>query len=50
MWISLLILQEEFCESGTHQFRLVDKVKTYPTFKFGGVEGTKVCTLAFEKI
>jgi EEF1A lysine methyltransferase 2 len=30
------------------RWRLVDWVK-YPTFRFGGVEGSKVCTLAFHK-
>lgn len=34
----------------THtRWRLIDWVKTYPTFKFGGVEGSKVCTVAFQK-
>lgn len=28
-------------------FELVDWVKTYPTFRFGGFEGTRVCTVAF---
>ena len=30
-------------------FELVDWVRTYPTFRFGGVEGTRVCTAAFRK-
>lgn len=25
----------------------VDHVRTYPTFRFGGVEGSRVCTAAF---
>lgn len=34
----------------THtRWRLVDWIKTYPKFKFGGVEGSKVCTVAFQK-
>lgn len=34
----------------THtRWRLIDWVKTYPTFKFGGVEGSKVCTVALQK-
>jgi hypothetical protein len=46
-----LILQAEFCGGkGGPCFALVDKVKTYPVFRFGGVEGTKVCTLAFQKV
>ena len=30
-------------------FDYVDHVRTYPKFKFGGVEGTRVCTVAFRK-
>ena len=30
-------------------FEYVDHVRTYPKFKFGGVEGTRVCTIAFRK-
>ena len=32
----------------TH-FQVVDWVRTYPTFRFGGVEGTRVCTVAFRR-
>ncbi|KAH7434919.1 hypothetical protein KP509_06G041000 [Ceratopteris richardii] len=28
-------------------FHYIDHVKTYPTFRFGGSEGTRVCTVAF---
>ena len=31
------------------RFEYVDHVKTYPKFKFAGIEGTKVCTVAFRK-
>jgi hypothetical protein len=31
------------------RLELVDWVRTYPTFRFGGVEGTRVCTVAFRK-
>ena len=30
-------------------FELVDWVRTYPIFRFGGVEGTRVCTVAFRR-
>ena len=30
-------------------FQYVDHVRTYPKFKFAGVEGTKVCTVAFRR-
>lgn len=30
-------------------FQYSNHVKTYPKFKFAGVEGTKVCTVAFKK-
>lgn len=30
-------------------FQYVDHVRIYPKFKFAGVEGTKVCTVAFRK-
>jgi len=44
-------LQAEFSgEDGGTSFAYVDKVRTYPVFCFGGVEGTKVCTLAFQKV
>ncbi len=32
------------------RWKAVDWVKTYPTFKFGGTEGSKVCTIAFQKL
>ncbi|MCO5555392.1 hypothetical protein L7F22_008938 [Adiantum nelumboides] len=28
-------------------FHYIDHIKTYPTFRFGGIEGTRVCTVAF---
>ena len=31
-------------------FQYVDHVRSYPKFKFAGVEGTKVCTVAFRKL
>ncbi len=31
-------------------FKSLDHVRTYPTFKFGGVEGTHHCTVAFEVV
>jgi len=43
-------LQAEFCGGESSSFRFVDRVKTYPVFQFGGVEGSKVCTLAFQKV
>ncbi|VAH63138.1 unnamed protein product [Triticum turgidum subsp. durum] len=34
----------------SHQiFRYLDHVQTYPTIMFGGVEGSQVCTLAFQR-
>ena len=33
-----------------HLFQYVDHVQTYPKFKFAGIEGTKVCTVAFRKL
>lgn len=30
-------------------FEYVDHIRTYPKFKFGGVEGSKVCTVAFQR-
>ena len=32
------------------RWRVVDWVKTHPTFRFGGVEGSKVATVAVEKL
>ena len=37
-------------DSVAHLFEYVDHVQTYPRFKFAGVEGTKVCTVAFRKL
>lgn len=31
-------------------FEYIDHVKSYPKFKFAGVEGTKVCTVAFRRL
>lgn len=46
-----LAVQEEFCRvSDTYKFQYVSKVGSYPVFRFGGHEGTKVCTLAFETV
>ncbi|KAJ3670719.1 hypothetical protein LUZ60_008145 [Juncus effusus] len=30
-------------------FKYIDHVRTYPTFMFGGVEGSRVCTVAFSR-
>ena len=30
-------------------WELVDHVRTYPVFRFGGVEGSRVCTVAFRR-
>jgi hypothetical protein len=30
-------------------FRYLDHVQTYPTIMFGGVEGSQVCTVAFQR-
>lgn len=38
------------CTAAASGFEMVDYVRTYPTFKFGGVDGTKVCTVAFKKV
>ena len=32
------------------QFEYVDHVRTYPTFRFGGREGSRVCTVAFRRV
>ena len=37
-------------EAAVALFSLIDWVKTYPTFRFGGFEGTRVCTLALRRI
>ncbi|WVZ69251.1 hypothetical protein U9M48_018065 [Paspalum notatum var. saurae] len=31
-------------------FRYIDHVRTYPTIMFGGVEGSQVCTVAFQRM
>ena len=31
-------------------FKYVDHVRTYPTFRFGGCEGSRVCTVAFQRL
>ena len=31
-------------------FEYVDHVRTYPTFRFGGREGSRVCTVAFRRV
>ena len=36
------------CEPGT-QWAYVDHVRTYPVLRFGGREGTRVCTVAFRR-
>ena len=36
-------------ESERAQFEYVDHVRTYPTFCFGGREGSRVCTVAFRR-
>jgi hypothetical protein len=28
-------------------FKYIDHIRTYPTFRFGGVEGSRVSTVAF---
>ncbi|EIE20666.1 S-adenosyl-L-methionine-dependent methyltransferase [Coccomyxa subellipsoidea C-169] len=45
-------LTAEFCGSraGGGIFEYVDHVRTYPMFRFGGVEGSRVCTVAFRRI
>ena len=37
----------EFSAQGWFEER--DRVRTYPVFRFGGVEGTRVCTVAFTR-
>ena len=32
------------------EFEYVDHVRTYPTFRFGGREGSRVCTVAFRRV
>ena len=36
--------------SPTQLFKYLDHVRTYPTFRFGGCEGSKVCTVAFKRL
>ena len=31
-------------------FECVDHVRTYPTFRFGGCEGSRVCTVALRRL
>jgi len=40
-------LVAEFCAAALFEER--GRVRTYPLFRFGGVEGTRVCTVAFKK-
>ncbi|GMH38423.1 hypothetical protein BSKO_06307 [Bryopsis sp. KO-2023] len=40
-------LVEEF--EATQLFQYLDHVKTYPTFSFGGQEGSRVATVAFQR-
>ena len=37
-------------EGGAAVFAEVDRVRTYPVFRFGGHEGTRVATLAFRRL
>ena len=37
------------CPPGA-RLEYVDHVRTHPVFKFGGTEGTRVCTVAFRKV
>ena len=41
--------QGDMLPSQPFMFQYIDHVRTYPKFKFAGVEGTKVCTVAFRK-
>ena len=41
-------LTEEVVHNGEH-FAVIDCAKTHPTFQFGGVVGSRVCTVAFER-
>lgn len=36
--------------STSSRLEVVDWVRTYPVFKFMGVEGTRVCTVGFRKV
>ena len=33
----------------TSVFEFIDYLRTYPTYRFGGAEGTRVCTVAFKR-
>lgn len=37
-------------KENTPCFSYLDHVRTYPTFKYGGREGTHVCTVAFARV
>ena len=39
--------QTQHWRHSTQNFSYVDHVRTYPTFKFGGQQGSQVCTVAF---
>jgi EEF1A lysine methyltransferase 2 len=41
---------EEGAGNVSHIFRYIDHVQTYPTIMFGGVEGSQVCTVAFQRV
>ena len=42
--------QGELLSTKPFMFQYIDHVRTYPKFKFAGVEGTKVCTVAFRRL
>eukprot|EP00898_Chlorokybus_atmophyticus_P003596 jgi/Chlat1/4237/Chrsp27S00315 len=42
-------LRAEYEVEGDSGFQYMDHVRTYPTFKFGGHEGTRVSTIALRK-
>jgi EEF1A lysine methyltransferase 2 len=41
---------EEGAGNVSQIFRYIDHVQTYPTIMFGGVEGSQVCTVAFQRV
>ncbi len=43
-------LSESGASAGGGRFEYVDHVRTYPVFRFGGIEGSRVCTVAFRRI
>lgn len=43
------LVEELAGAAGGGTLETVDWVKTYPVFRFGGVEGQKVCTVAFRR-